>query len=859
MEENEEGEERERDGEERERERERDGDDDLIEVPCELTRKLSSEVEESAVLTLMKETVSEKPLLFDVFEPEDVVEFTHSLTVLELEEDEMVMQKGQEASFFGIVLKGSLKVNLAGGAVFTLPTSTIVGEMNYFDNGNRTATVLANESTTFAVLNYDDLEEMRKNKPSLACKVVECLAKASIDVLKKIAARAASSSGPKDDAIEQKSQSKKTKNSSHKTEMLMASRLVRQEKETLAQLGKEKTLRRKAEKNANNQKYVLMNRERRITELEKNEKEHLEELKRLSEYEKTTKKKMREDEEFMKRILLQRQELEETTAKMEKEIEGLKAEVEEWQTNKNDRDVKEITTLKEELVHANILISELKMQNGQGTNELRMSTHASKVKQQLDHEKERRMSAQGHLNSFKSILDSLVSKTSNEWEEITKETVEASVKSEDLRESLMYILRMRKQEKEAEKNIADLEMRVKDQLDALNRSKSDQAAAESVLDTLRRQKSDLASSLEVAEKAGEEKARKKENNFRDLLMRTMIRRYVDNFKWRSILRDAQKSLADAVNQMVAALSTDTLNDKHHQTVGVVPGVDPEMAMKHCEYFLARDTIPQIMARLKADSCHASVSSLELIKQKEHWKKTCNNFFHRGIELKGGQMELEGQLEKTKNEKAELEEKVQKMSRIIEKTMRKNHQMSDKNGPTTTKKEGFVARAKHASVVKTKNNEIASLQRRVKDLEILNASILSMARKERQNNKNGSDMTSLPQIGSPRGSEIGIRPNSTVSRVQMLLNKTADAYSRPSSSSASSSRPSSGRRSMGASPRNKIKRAGTMKNQRLESVTASSHSDDEEKTSSPPPRRATVTAVSPPSEAIKPVPSPRARR
>lgn len=121
---------------------------------------------------MLLEVQALKPEFYADFESHDLEMLTQYLSVLRVSKGDQVIQKGEPATFLGIVLEGCLEVSVlqCTSSLFAaqqtrtsrvvssfaaavqvdlyslkvqLPKGTLVGEMNYFGGGDRSASVVA--------------------------------------------------------------------------------------------------------------------------------------------------------------------------------------------------------------------------------------------------------------------------------------------------------------------------------------------------------------------------------------------------------------------------------------------------------------------------------------------------------------------------------------------------------------------------------------------------------------------------------------------------------------------------------------------------------------------------------------------
>mmetsp|Transcript_25417 Transcript_25417/g.50001 ORF Transcript_25417/g.50001 Transcript_25417/m.50001 type:complete len:1401 (-) Transcript_25417:97-4299(-) len=102
------------------------------------------------------------------------------------------MSKGEEATFFGIVLDGHVTVHIPStDLTLDLTVGTCIGEMSFFEGGTRNADIVSSTGCLFAILTFDDLSKLPGFYPGLSFNLTRLLAKLCLKRSKAILLRQA--------------------------------------------------------------------------------------------------------------------------------------------------------------------------------------------------------------------------------------------------------------------------------------------------------------------------------------------------------------------------------------------------------------------------------------------------------------------------------------------------------------------------------------------------------------------------------------------------------------------------------------------------------------------------------------------
>ena len=133
--------------------------------------KLESDVtrEEAEGLITFVQTVSTS---FRGYSEEDISLLAGHFSVMRFEPGQVVMQKGEQGTWFGVLLEGSLAVEIPGVTI-VVPAGAIVGEMAMWQRGaTRSATLKGHEKGLIATMLVDDLPQLYAASPATCAKLM---------------------------------------------------------------------------------------------------------------------------------------------------------------------------------------------------------------------------------------------------------------------------------------------------------------------------------------------------------------------------------------------------------------------------------------------------------------------------------------------------------------------------------------------------------------------------------------------------------------------------------------------------------------------------------------------------------------
>jgi CRP/FNR family transcriptional regulator, cyclic AMP receptor protein len=114
--------------------------------------------------------------LFSHCSKKDLRLVSRQLTELDIDEGAVLLSEGERATYFLVVVEGSLAVRRNGRKVATLGPGEVVGEMALLMDRPRTATVSAAEPSKVLVGERRSFEALLDEVPGLAKKVLKSLA-----------------------------------------------------------------------------------------------------------------------------------------------------------------------------------------------------------------------------------------------------------------------------------------------------------------------------------------------------------------------------------------------------------------------------------------------------------------------------------------------------------------------------------------------------------------------------------------------------------------------------------------------------------------------------------------------------------
>jgi CRP-like cAMP-binding protein len=108
---------------------------------------------------------------------EDLKEITKKSVRREYGNGDIIVQKGDRAPAFYLILEGTVNVKSEGRTLSTLGRGQFFGEMSVLDSQLRTADVVATEPVKCLVLHWTSFKGLVSNNPRVALKIIQELAR----------------------------------------------------------------------------------------------------------------------------------------------------------------------------------------------------------------------------------------------------------------------------------------------------------------------------------------------------------------------------------------------------------------------------------------------------------------------------------------------------------------------------------------------------------------------------------------------------------------------------------------------------------------------------------------------------------
>ncbi len=113
----------------------------------------------------------------------DLTRLAAHLSILSFSVGQRVLQKGQDASWVGIVLSGTLSALVEQQVVGTMAAGAFVGEIAFFTGGVRLADVDGASEGYIATMAHDNLTSLFASSTHTACKLVRALGRSALSQL----------------------------------------------------------------------------------------------------------------------------------------------------------------------------------------------------------------------------------------------------------------------------------------------------------------------------------------------------------------------------------------------------------------------------------------------------------------------------------------------------------------------------------------------------------------------------------------------------------------------------------------------------------------------------------------------------
>eukprot|EP01083_Nonionella_stella_P047854 128072_1 len=147
----------------------------MFEAPrIDLRKSLPSTISDDQAVELMI-ALRQQNILFSDFNRSELQLLAEIMSVLTFLPSDPLIEEGEEASFFGMLLSGRLEAQLLNGSTRYLTPGTVVGDRALFIGGLRSADVVATKPSVVAVMSFVDFDYLQVTTPSLALKLMsEC-------------------------------------------------------------------------------------------------------------------------------------------------------------------------------------------------------------------------------------------------------------------------------------------------------------------------------------------------------------------------------------------------------------------------------------------------------------------------------------------------------------------------------------------------------------------------------------------------------------------------------------------------------------------------------------------------------------
>lgn len=143
-------------------------------------KSIQSDVDASNAVTLLTEA-------FQSFENDlellDLQMLAEVMSVIKLNSGEQLIKKGENASFFCLLLEGSVQALITDTFKVTMGKGAMFGEMAYFQGGVRSADIVTTSDVTLSVMSFKEMDALLPTAPALQNKLVKILARAGFSKL----------------------------------------------------------------------------------------------------------------------------------------------------------------------------------------------------------------------------------------------------------------------------------------------------------------------------------------------------------------------------------------------------------------------------------------------------------------------------------------------------------------------------------------------------------------------------------------------------------------------------------------------------------------------------------------------------
>ena len=121
---------------------------------------------------------------FSEFYTEEIQIIGHYIVCHPFSPGQVLMKKGKEGTYLGIVLQGKVNIVDNDVAIATRSTGDLLGEMALVRSEPRIATVVAASEGKLAIISFDDLDALQHNHPHIAVKLFGVLTESTVRKLR---------------------------------------------------------------------------------------------------------------------------------------------------------------------------------------------------------------------------------------------------------------------------------------------------------------------------------------------------------------------------------------------------------------------------------------------------------------------------------------------------------------------------------------------------------------------------------------------------------------------------------------------------------------------------------------------------
>lgn len=118
---------------------------------------------------------------FRGFDDDEIGILSENLSIMKFDTDEALVERGEEGTWFGVLLSGSLMIVLPDGGKIELPAGNIIGEMVIWTQGSkRSASMKGGEPGMVATMLTTDLARFASDHPACGMKLMKLMGKSAL-------------------------------------------------------------------------------------------------------------------------------------------------------------------------------------------------------------------------------------------------------------------------------------------------------------------------------------------------------------------------------------------------------------------------------------------------------------------------------------------------------------------------------------------------------------------------------------------------------------------------------------------------------------------------------------------------------